>query len=364
MKHEAIINNFNLKGNIGTINPHGGGHINDSYHLVNTSADAPDYLLQRVNHYVFKNVDLLMNNMAFVTEHVRTELAKSSTKDLDRRSLTIVNTKDDATYFIDPEGNYWRVLNFIDDHLVFETAPDTGIAYEGARMFGNFTSLLSSLPPTKLGETIPNFHNIKWRLSNLRKSIEEDTAGRVKLVKDEIQYVESSAELMCTIKNLGEEGSIPLRITHNDTKINNVLFDKSNKGLCVIDLDTVMPGYAHYDFGDGVRTFTNTGEEDDEDLNKISIDMEIYEAFAAGFLESTREVLTETEIDTLVYAGLLFPYMQGVRFLTDYLAGDLYYKVKHEEHNLVRTRAQLKLAMDAESKLEIMKAIVKKHGST
>jgi hypothetical protein len=359
MEIKDIAGQFATEGNISEINPHGGGHINDSYHLVNQIAGSSDYLLQRVNHYVFKDVDLLMRNMSIVTEHIASIIREKEPEALSRKSLRITPTLTGESYFKDSEGNYWRVLNFIKDHVVFERATDPSIAYEGARMFGNFTHMLAGLDAAQLGETIPKFHNIKWRLSNLKESIKEDSVGRVRYVKDEIRYVEQSAELMSTIQNLGEEGSIPLRITHNDTKINNVLFDNNHQGLCVIDLDTVMPGYVHYDMGDGIRTFTNTGEEDDEDLNNIRMDLELYRSFANGFLDSTRDILNPTETDTLVYAGLLFPYIMGVRFLTDYIAGDVYYKTKHKEHNLVRARAQLRLAQDGESKLDECREIIK-----
>jgi hypothetical protein len=359
MDIKDIAGQFATEGIIKEVKPHGGGHINDSYHLINETPGSPDYLLQRVNHYVFKDVDLLMSNMSIVTEHIARIILQTDPENIHRKALRITPTSNGEPYFKDPDGNYWRVLNFIENHMVFERATDPAIAYEGARMFGNFTHMLSGLDAGKLGDTIPRFHNIKWRLSNLKESIKEDAVGRVRSVKDEIRYVEQSAELMSTIQNLGEDGTIPLRITHNDTKINNVLFDTDHKGLCVIDLDTVMPGYVHYDMGDGIRTFTNTGEEDDEDLGNVHMDLELYRAFAHGFLDSTREILNPVEIDTLVYAGLLFPYIMGVRFLTDYIAGDVYYKTKHKEHNLVRARAQLKLAQDGESKLERCKEIIK-----
>ncbi len=358
MDIKDIAGQFDTEGIIGEIKPHGGGHINDSYHLINSVKGQPDFLLQRVNHYVFKDVELLMKNMSIVTDHIASVIRKTEPENLERKSLRIIPTKSGHSFFKDPDGNYWRVLNFIQDHVVYERATDPEIAYEGARMFGNFTYLLAGVDAGKLGETIPRFHNIKWRLSNLKESIRENAAGRVHLVKDEIAYVERSAELMSTIQNLGEKGTIPTRVTHNDTKINNVLFDRNGKGLCVIDLDTVMPGYVHYDMGDGIRTFTNTGEEDDENLENIRMDLDLYRAFATGFLDATREILTPEEADTLVYSGLLFPYIMGVRFLTDYIAGDVYYKTKHKEHNLVRARAQLRLAQDGESKLDRCREII------
>jgi hypothetical protein len=360
MNRAEIAAQFATAGSIQHIADHGGGHINDSYHLINGTEGQPDYLLQRVNHYVFKDVDLLMKNMTLVTDHITGRLAEQDTPDLDRKTLKIIPTREGKSYFVDPEGNHWRVLNFIRDHVVYESASDPAIAYEGARMFGGFTAMLSDLSASGVGETIPKFHNLKWRLSNLQESIRNDRAHRLASVSEEIRYVESRVKLMTTIQDLGEKGAIPERITHNDTKINNVLFYRNNRGLCVIDLDTVMPGFVHYDFGDGIRTFTNTGEEDDENLDRITMDVGLFEAFASGFLDSTREILTETETDTLVFAGLLFPFIMGVRFLTDYLDGDLYYKIKHGEHNLVRARAQFRLAQDGEAKLDILKGIIKK----
>ena len=359
MKVEEIAKQFATTGTISEVKSHAGGHINDSYHMVNDVEGEPDYLLQRVNHYVFKEVDLLMRNMSIVTEYIAEIIGKNDPEDLSRKSLKIIPTLDGSSYYKDPDGNYWRVLNFIQDHVVFESTKDPELAYEGARMFGNFTSMLSGLNASDLGYTIPDFHNMKWRLSNLKESIKENVAGRLDVVKEEINYVEKSSKLMLTVQELGEKGAIPLRVTHNDTKISNVLFDKNHQGLCVIDLDTVMPGLVHSDFGDGIRTFTNTGEEDDENLDNISMDVELFRSFASGFLDSTREVLNQTEIDTLVYGGLLLPFMQGVRFLTDYIAGDVYYKIKYKEHNLVRTRAQFKLSQDGEAKLDKLQEIIK-----
>ncbi|MBE9519446.1 MAG: aminoglycoside phosphotransferase family protein [Bacteroidetes bacterium] len=360
MKIEAIAAQFATDGKIGKLNIHAGGHINDSYRLTNTMDDQPDYLLQRVNHNVFKDVPLLMNNMVLVTDHVAAKVRNIYPDEVERRSLTIVPTIDGLTYFKDPEGNFWRVLRFIEDHLVFDSTTDPDIAYEGAKTFGAFSAMLNDLPAEKVGTVIPDFHNMKWRLTQLEQSIRKDAAGRLKVVKEEIDYVESRAKMMLTIHELGEKGTIPLRVTHNDTKISNVLFDLDRKGLCVIDLDTIQPGYVTSDFGDGIRTLTNTGEEDDENLDRVTMDLGLYEAFASGFLDSTREILLDAEKDALLYAGLLFPYMQAVRFLIDYLDGDTYYKVKHPEHNLVRTRAQLKLTKDGEDKMDKLKAIIKK----
>jgi len=359
MTVQDIANQFACRGCIKELKIHGGGFINDSYHLINTIVGEPDYLLQRVNHHVFKDVPLLMNNMSIVTDHVRAKTIKETPAEVERRCLTIIPTTDDQSYFKDPEGNFWRVLLFIEDHLVFESTTDPAIAYEGAKTFGAFTVMLNDLPAGEVGTVIPDFHNMKWRLTQLKESMRKDVAGRLKEVKKEIDYVETRSKMMLTIHELGEKGAIPLRVTHNDTKISNVLFDTNKKGLCVIDLDTIQPGYVTSDFGDGIRTLTNTGEEDDANLDRISMDLELYEAFASGFLDSTRHILSDIEKEALLYGGLLFPYMQAVRFLIDYIDGDTYYKVKHPEHNLVRTRAQLKLTQDGEAKMDELKTIIK-----
>jgi Ser/Thr protein kinase RdoA (MazF antagonist) len=362
MTVEEIASQFATEGTIVRVEPHGGGHINDSYRLVNEADEAPDYLLQRINHYVFKDVELLMQNMVLVTDHVKAKIKTVYPDEVARRSLTIIPAKDGRSFFRDPQGNYWRALRFIADHLVFESTSDKEIAYEGAKTFGAFTTMLNDFPAEKVGTVIPDFHNMKWRLTQLEESIRLDKADRLKVVKKEIDYVNSRARMMLTIHELGEKGAIPIRVTHNDTKISNVLFDKNKKGLCVIDLDTIQPGYVTSDFGDGIRTLTNTGEEDDEHLERVSMDLELFEAFASGFLDSTRDILSETEKEALIYAALLFPYMQAVRFLIDYLDGDVYYKTLHEEHNLVRARAQFKLTQDGESKLDDLKKILKKLG--
>lgn len=358
MTVNEIAAQFATEGEIGDVQVHAGGHINDSYRLPNNTKGHPDYLLQRVNHFVFKDVPLLMQNMVLVCDHVKDKTRLAYPGEVDRRSLTIIPAKDGKSYYKDPDGNFWRVLRFIEDHLVFESTTDTAVAYEGARTFGAFTTMLNDLDVGKIGTVIPDFHNMKWRLTQLKESIQKDAAGRLKEVKKEIEYVESRSEMMLTIHKLGESGAIPLRVTHNDTKISNVLFDPDKKGLCVIDLDTIQPGYVTSDFGDGIRTLTNTGEEDDADLDRVTMDVGLFEAFASGFLDSTREILSDKEKDALVYAALLFPYMQSVRFLIDYLDGDIYYKIKDKDHNLVRTRAQLKLTQDGESKMEDLKRII------
>ena len=354
-----IVNEFKIEGKIHSIEPFGGGHINDTFLIQIDQEGSKKYILQKINTYVFRNAVGLMNNIDLVTRHIREKLVSEGKKDIDRHSLLLIHTKKGKTYQIDEKGQYWRIFNFIQDHIVFDGAANPDIAYEGARMFGQFIHQLSDLDPANIVDTIPDFHNIRYRLKNLENAIREDPANRVKELSDEIAYVRSRHEIMGVIQKLGDNGLITPRIVHNDTKINNVLFDKSGKGLCVVDLDTVMPGYIHYDFGDGVRTSANTGAEDDENLENVGYDLDIISAFSHGFLDAASNILNPQERDSLAYAALLFPFIMGVRFLTDYIAGDVYYKINSEDHNLIRARAQFKLAQDGEAKLTEIQRIIR-----
>lgn len=359
MSVDHIASQFKIPGKITSITPYGGGHINDTYKVHCEQAAVSNYILQKVNHNVFKDIEGLMENISKVTAHIRMKLAESNTEDIARRSLELIKAKN-GDLFVKDKGQFWRVFNFIEDHKVYDGAPDKLIAYEGARMFGQFLTQLSDLNPSGIVETIPKFHNIKYRLSNLELAIKADPLKRVCCLHEEINYVRSRYEVMSVIQNLGEKGLLTPRIVHNDTKINNVLFDQQNKGLCVVDLDTIMPGFVHYDFGDGIRTCANTGAEDDEDLKNIEYDLGMFKSFSSGFIESVHSILNKEERKSLAYAALLFPFIMGVRFLTDYIAGDVYYKVEHTYHNYFRARAQLKLAQDGEAKLDAMQRILKK----
>jgi hypothetical protein len=355
-----IVKEFQINGEVVETKPFGGGHINDTFLIRSNGDGINQYILQKVNSYVFKDVVGLMNNIDIATRHIREKLIKEQCEDIEKRSLSLTKTNDNELFLLDEENHYWRVFNFIEDNVVYDGAPNTEIAYEGARMFGRFINQLSDLDPKNIVETIPNFHNIKIRLANLESAIKEDPLKRVCCLDKEIDFVRSRYEIMSVIQNLGEKGLITPRIVHNDTKVNNVLFNQENKGLCVVDLDTIMPGYVHYDYGDGIRTCANTGTEDDEDLNNIEYDLDMFEAFSGGFISAVHTILNKTERESLSYAALLFPFIMGVRFLTDYIAGDVYYKINHAYHNYYRARAQLKLAQDGEVKLSEMQRILKK----
>jgi len=356
---QTITKHFTTEGTILPTFPYGSGHINDTYKVETVEPGYPNYILQRINHKIFKNPPEMMENIDRITRHIRMKLENTPGADPIRQGLTLIPTLDHRSFFQDPDGNFWRMYLFIEDNRSYDIVDTPAKAFEGGRMFGNFQSMIADLPGGPLHETIPNFHNIDMRLETLRKTIEKDPVGRVSLIADEAAFIWERAETMGTILHLGQQGLIPKRITHNDTKFNNVLLDKNDRGLCVIDLDTVMPGYVHYDFGDSIRTSTNTGAEDDPDLSKVEMDIRLFEAYTKGFLQETRSTLTTTELEYLPLAGKLFPYMIGVRFLTDFVDGDNYFKIKYEHHNLQRTRAQFKLLLSMESQFEEMKRIVK-----
>ena len=351
-----IVSHFETKGTISEIKPLGAGLINDTYKVSTAEADAPDYVLQRINHAIFQNVEMLQNNIAAVTSHIRRKLQEQGETDIDRKVLTFVKADGGKTYWYDGE-NYWRIMVFIPRAKTYETVNPEYSYYAGVA-FGDFQAKLDDIPET-LGETIPDFHNMEFRLKQLREAVAKDAAGRVSEVKYYLDEIEKRADEMCKAERLYREGKLPKRVCHCDTKVNNMMFDENGHVLCVIDLDTVMPSYIFSDFGDFMRTAANTGEEDDKNLDNVNFNMEIFKAFTKGYLETAKSFLTDIEIDNLPYAVTLFPYMQTVRFLTDYINGDTYYKIKYPEHNLVRTKAQFKLLQSAEAAIPKMKAYIK-----
>ena len=358
---KQVVSKFQLKGTYSAGAPYGSGHINDTFKIDTAEVDQFNYILQRVNHHVFKDTPGLMENVERVTSHIRMKMESIPGANPDREVLTVIRTKEGHSYHKDQDGNFWRMYIFIWDNKSYDQVDSPEKAFEGGRMFGKFQSMLADLPGKPLNETIPNFHNIAWRLDIFEETLKNDPVGRADDLSDEISFVRARAEEMKTILRLGEYGQIPLRITHNDTKFNNVLLDQNDKGLCVIDLDTVMPGYVHYDFGDSIRTSTNTGAEDDPDLDNVEMDIHLFEGYAKGFLQETRSTLNQVEIDHLAFAGKLFPYIIGLRFITDYIDGDNYFKTHHEHHNLQRARAQFKLLTSMERQFEEMKKIVSKY---
>lgn len=337
------------------IAPLGKGHINDSYKV---ESGEKEYVLQRINHNIFKNVHELQNNIQRVTSHIRAKLEGKGVSDVDRRVITLIPTKDGALYYKDENGDYWRVMVFIKDSKSYEEInPD--LAYRAGMAFGEFQKMLEDIPGEPLFETIPNFHNMESRIEAFRESVKANRAGRIDEVADLVNEIEARAEEMCKAERLHREGKLPKRINHCDTKVNNVLFDENDHVLAVVDLDTVMPGYVLSDFGDFVRTGANTGAEDDKNLDNVSVNLDIFEAYAKGYLKHASSFLKDVEIENLAYGAKLLTYMQTVRFFTDYIDGDTYYKIAYPEHNLVRTKAQFKLLQSLEENYDKMQQIVK-----
>lgn len=352
---KTIVEWFAMEGTIVSIRPLGNGLINDTY-LVTTAGEHNDYVLQRINDSIFTDVDLLQHNVEAVTKHIRAKLEAAGEQDIDRKVLTFVPTAQGKTYFRDGAGRYWRLSVFIPRAKTFETV-NPEYSYYAGKAFGNFEAMLVDIPE-QLGETIPDFHNMELRANQLREAVAKNVAGRLAEVQDIVDELESHAYEMCKAERMGREGVLPKRICHCDTKVNNMMFDEDGKVLCVIDLDTVMPSFVFSDYGDFLRTGANFVAEDSPELEKVGFREDIFEAFTKGYIESAKSFLTPVEIAHLPYAVALFPYMQCVRFLTDYINGDTYYKIKYPEHNLVRTHNQLQLFRCVLGKQEELKRFV------
>lgn len=339
--------------------PYGSGHIHDTFRIETIEKDKDNYILQRLNSKIFTNIPELQHNIERVTIHLRNKLSSIPGSDIKRECLTLIPSKFGNTWITDKEGNFWRMYIFISNHHSYNVVDSPGKAFEGGKAIGRFQAMLSDMPGGPLFETIPWFHNIEKRLGAFSSKIKDDPVGRVSSVGQEIDQILNRADEMKIILRLGNEGKLPLRITHNDTKFNNILLDENDKALCVIDLDTVMPGYVHYDFGDAVRTGTNTASEDENDLSKVRMDINLFKAYAEGYLSETVQTLNEVEKEYLAFAPRLITYTIAVRFLTDYIDGDNYFKIHHTLHNLQRARAQLRLVMSMEEQYEDMRSIIR-----
>jgi hypothetical protein len=355
---KEIFEFFKAEGTFLKGESYGSGHIHDTFRIETVETDCDDYILQRLNNKIFKNIPELQHNIERVTVHLRNKLSSIPGSDVKRETLTLIPSKEGNTWITDKEGNFWRMYIFISNHHSYNLVDSPDKAYEGGKAIGRFQAMLSDMPGGALFETIPAFHNIEKRLQVFIDKVREDPAGRVSTVKREIEQVLERAEEMKIILRLGEEGKIPLRITHNDTKFNNILLDENDKALCVIDLDTVMPGYVHYDFGDAIRTAANTASEDENDLSRVKMDINLFKAYAEGYLSETAQTLNKVETDYLAFSPRLITYTIAVRFLTDFIDGDNYFKIHHEFHNLQRSRAQLRLVMSMEEQYEDMKRII------
>lgn len=360
---EKVAMQFALEGELKELSVFGNGHINDTLRATCELADGRTkrYIVQRMNDGIFKNPDELMENVMNVTSFLRKKIIAAG-GDPDRETLNVIPTKDGKNYLTDENGDFWRCYIFIEDATSFDQVEKPEDFYNSAVAFGNFQRLLADYPAATLHETIKNFHNTVSRLADFKKAVEEDVAGRARDVQKEIQFVldrEADCHVICDALAKGE---IPLRVTHNDTKLNNIMIDnRTGKGLCVIDLDTVMPGSSLYDYGDSIRFGASTGAEDEQNLNLIWCDLELFEIYTKGYVEGCGGSLTETEIRMMPMGAKLMTLECGMRFLADHLQNDIYYKIHRENHNLDRARTQLKLVADMETKWDEMKAIVEKY---
>lgn len=356
---DNAISAFCLNGSPRSVCPHGNGHINDTYLVTCSEAgEEKKYILQRMNHSIFQNPQALMENIANVTAFLQKGISERG-GDPDRETLSVIKTKSGENYFEDSLHNFWRVFPFIDHTFCLEKVENDRDFYDCAVAFGNFQRQLSDYPAETLHETIPLFHHTPSRFRTFQKAAADDVLGRADSARAEIDFALAREADTHVLTDLLEKGELPLRVTHNDTKLNNILFDKdTRKALCIIDLDTVMPGLSLYDFGDSIRTGANTGAEDETDLSKIGLDLSLFETFTEGFLKGCAGSLTPLEIKLLPMGAKLMTYECGIRFLADYLVGDVYFKIHRESHNLDRARTQFKLVADMEQKWEEMAEIV------
>ena len=361
--YDKLTEKFGIPGTLTKAAPFGNGHINDTILLTSFEGGAEKkYVLQKINKYVFKHPDELMANMRGVTDFLKKKIAAQG-GDPERETLTILPAKDGLDYVIDEDGEYWRVTAFVKDTISYEVSETPEDLYLTGTAFGHFQEQLSDYPAETLYETIPGFHDTRARFLNFLKVVEENKAGRADKCREEIEFILERKDLAFFSMDSYEKGDIPLRVTHNDTKINNLLFDKNTrKPICVIDLDTVMPGFAMNDFGDAIRSGASTAAEDEPDVSRVHCDLSLYEAFAKGFITGCGGKLTAKEIGTLPMGALGITYEQALRFLADYLEGDVYYKTEYPEHNLVRTRTQMKLVREMEENADTIRKIIEEAG--
>jgi hypothetical protein len=358
LKHDvqAIAGRFRIPGEFLNAASHGNGHINDTYAVVfGRDGTSARFIVQRVNHNIFNNPVALMDNVQRVTSHLEKKIAGHP--DYFRRVLTLIPTREGGSFYRDEEGNHWRVYNFIEKARTYDTVESPKQAFESAKTFGQFQKLLADLPAPRLQDTIPDFHHTPRRFGALEKAIEADAADRAVLAGPEIEFA-LKRKAICSVVL---DANLPERVTHNDTKLNNVMLeDVTGEGICVIDLDTVMPGLVLYDFGDMVRTTTSPAREDERDLSKVTMQFPMFEALVRGYLASASEFLTARERQFLAFSAKLITFEIGIRFLTDFLAGDTYFKVHRDGHNLDRCRTQFKLVESIEQQEEQMSRLVEK----
>jgi len=349
-KYEEIVSRFDIKESVTSIVPLGEGFINDTLKVFVEGQDTPAYILQRKNHIVFPDVPSMMENIRKVTEHIQAKGAET---------LILVKTKDAALYYQDKDGNFWAMTRFNQGTSSFFTADTPDLAYQGGMGLGVFHRQVADFKEP-LTEIIKGFHNIRWRFKQWDEALARDAAGRVASLSEEISWVESRRTLMLAFWEKFEKGELPCRVTHNDTKISNFLFDaQSGKLRCAIDLDTLMSSTLLNDTGDALRSYTNTAAEDEKDLEKVGMSFGMFKAYMEGYLSQMGELLTESEKENLAFSGLYITYEQVLRFLMDYIDGDTYYRIAYPEHNLVRTWSQNKLLTSMEKQLPEMRELVR-----
>lgn len=346
---------FALAGKVKHIRPYGSGHINDTF-LVEGEKNC---ILQRMNRSIFTKPEEVMENILGVTTFLKKKIAEAGGDEL-RETLTVLPAGDGKPFYLDSRGEYWRMYYMIEDAESYDRVERDEDFYESALAFGNFQQLLADYPAETLHETIPGFHDTKARYQVFLETVEADVCGRAKNAAEEIEFFKSRKETACVLGDLLAQGKMPLRVTHNDTKLNNIMMDnETRKGICVIDLDTVMPGLAVNDFGDAIRFGASTGDEDEKDLSKVSCDLRLFRIYTEGFLKGCNGNLTDMEVAMLPMGAKVMTYENGIRFLTDYLQGDTYFKIHREGHNLDRCRTQMKLVADMEKKWKELEEIVR-----
>ncbi len=357
-----IASQFNFGADIISIKPFGCGHINDTYLIItDDGAEKDKFLLQRINHRIFTSPFEIVSNIEKVTEHLRRKIREAG-GDPSRETLTFIPTKQGPNIYIGDSGDYFRVYKYIKHTVTYQTVENPVLFYHSGKAFGKFQRMLADFDAALLHETLPRFHDTCKRYEDLMISADRDILSRAEECQEQIAFAAARKDIMPMLLDLKNTGAIPERVTHNDTKLNNVMLDKTTgEGICVVDLDTVMPGLSLYDFGDSIRFGANTAAEDEQDLSRVSLDLELFEYYTKGYLEEAGEILNDIEKEYLPFSAILMTLECGMRFLTDYLNGDVYFKTKREGHNLDRCKNQFKLAEDMESKLLQMKMIVDKY---
>lgn len=358
---QEVFQAFQFKGSLVSCERYGSGHINETYKLITEGEEgSKEYILQKINHQIFQDVPGLMKNIDGVTTFLRSKIVTEN-GDPDRETLNLVPARDGMVYYQDRDKEYWRAYYFIKGASCYDAVERPEDFYESGKAFGRFQGLLADYPAEELTETIPNFHNTPVRFETFLKAVKEDVCGRAGQVAEEIRFLMDRESEMGIAMNMLKNKELPLRVTHNDTKLNNIMIDDvTRKAICVIDLDTIMPGFSMFDFGDAIRFGANTAAEDETDLSKVSLSLPLFEIYTKGFLEGCSGNLTENEVKMLPWGAKLMTMENGLRFLTDYLEGDHYFRIHREHHNLDRARCQIALALDMEKKWSEMEKIVER----